>query len=180
MKKQDMGKSFIWVSCHSGISHRGKETEEQGADSVRQTHPVQPSIITHLANKNTTNKTFITCVNSQFSRFLMQMRSCRSFLHWVTWQLHGIKCDLCILNTLQTHISPAYLCSSVQSGFTKRPPPEDPDRNVVQLLLFAIIGARRGSLTDHRPAAQLRIQRVEVSLVFPEWHVCWLVSQWWK
>lgn len=48
-----------------------------------------------------------------------------------------------------------YLCPSVQSGFAKRPPPEDPDRNVMQLLLFAIKRARRGSLTDHRPATQI-------------------------
>lgn len=65
-----------------------------------------------------------------------------------------------------------YLCSSVQSGFAKRPPPKDPDRNVMQLLLFAIKRARRGSLTDHRPATQIWIQRVEMSLVVLQWHFC--------
>lgn len=62
----------------------------------------------------------------------------------------------------------SYLRPSVQRRFTERPPPEDPDRNVMQLLLFAIIRARRRSLADDRPAAQIRIERGEVSLVLPQ------------
>lgn len=49
----------------------------------------------------------------------------------------------------------SYLGPSVQRRFTERPPPEDPDRNVMQLLLFAIKRAGRRSLAHDRPAAQI-------------------------
>lgn len=48
-----------------------------------------------------------------------------------------------------------YLRPSVQRRFTERPPPEDPDRNVMQLLLFAIKRAGRRSLADDGSAAQI-------------------------
>lgn len=72
----------------------------------------------------------------------------------------------------QPTLCTSYLCSSVQSCLAKRPPPEDPDRNVMQLLFLAIKRAQCRSITDYRPAAQIGIERGEMSLEVLQWHFC--------
>lgn len=92
---------------------------------------------------------------------------------WLTVTLKGhFLTTLGELIVAQHTLCTSYLCSSVQSCLAKRPPPENPDRNVMQLLFLAIKRAQRRSITDYRPAAQIRIERGEMSLEVLQWHFC--------
>ena len=66
--------------------------------------------------------------------------------------------------------SEAYLCPPVEGRFTKRPSPQNPDRNVMQLFFLTTKRARRGPPAGHGLTAQVRVERRVMPFILIEGH----------